>query len=207
MYSRMKNITSYLKPTGTTAKSHFLSALRGITQLSMASASLLATGYSYFGIQKARNLDASETKNEIKDQFSLESSAVNGCLVVGSFAWCMYTLLTTNAWSKMTKAQQLGVAATILVALGGAGYAFSRINVEHNTGAAGLADTTSILLLLGVENIVRRTASKPAEIIPEPGRLVSEEGPQPAPVAQIEPPETTPLLEGRKEDPHYSLRM
>lgn len=124
--------------------------------LVIASTTLLCTD----GIDLVRLMDASEEKNEIKDQFSFISSMVSSFNMFISLADFFPALINEGAWRKLTNKQRAKIAALVLVALVGFGYSLADFGVEHNTLSSGLSGAGGVLALNAATESIKFFAAK-----------------------------------------------
>lgn len=106
------------------------------------------------GIRGETQVEGDELRSDMKDQFSHISSLVSGGSGVHAFYQFLQTFFTPDIWQELNNKQKLGVALIALFGLAALGYSFSRIDVEHNTLAAGLVGAGGVLLL----NFAKTTA-------------------------------------------------
>lgn len=99
----------------------------------------LAALKAYSGIQHAREFNASDTKNQVKDDFSATSSMCSLGIMCFSTLQLTKTLISAGIWLKLSRAEQVGILTCTL--LGSAGFLYSSIvvGVEQHTLAAGMA--------------------------------------------------------------------
>ncbi|MDX1902344.1 MAG: hypothetical protein SFW66_10165 [Gammaproteobacteria bacterium] len=126
------------------------------------------------GIQISRTLDASDTKDNIKDQFSLVSSTVNVFNISNAAGDFVSTLFSNGTWNKLSCKQKFLIAAQTTLALACAGYSLYEFGTEQHTLAAGLSAATSTLLI-NLSNNMTTMFAKRADKAPEDNASVAQQ--------------------------------
>ncbi len=103
----------------------------------------LATAFcGYTTIQMLRELDASPTKDMLKDHVSHFSSLVNTYAISRETVPLLFLLI--NGWGDLSASQRASAAVMIVAGAGAAGYSLATFGVEHNTLASGLASVAAV---------------------------------------------------------------
>lgn len=130
--------------------------LQVVKTLTMAALPAASAVVAHDGINAARNIAGdSALKAQIKDQFS-NISSLNLLLSLYSAFELVQTVINTNVLKGMSAKERALFGFIVFAGLAGTIYSASRIGVEHNTFAAGLAEAGAILLF-GTANLTAKT--------------------------------------------------
>lgn len=145
----MKGIVSY---------GLFSDISQAVNRLTSPAVVATATKFCHDGIQKARQLDAGDVKDAIKNQFSTVAAGAIG--IGGSLLSFLGTMLTSSVWSNLNYKQRIGIALTFVVGTGLSIYSLTRFGMEKNTASAGYSAASGILFINSAEFAARKFAEK-----------------------------------------------
>lgn len=115
---------------------------------------------AHTGVQIARQLDASPTKDAIKHYFALGASAANAGGVAVSYLDLMNTLFVSGAWNLLTGRQRGGIAVLGVVAMAGTAYASNVFGVEEHILWAAVSSVGSETALIAANSLATFFANR-----------------------------------------------
>lgn len=98
-------------------------------------------------IQDSRDLEASETKDAIKNKTAILASTVNAFAITYSGAELLAQLIQLGIWRKLSYSNQIAIASILVVAGAGATYSFVAFGNEHNIFSASLTAAFSVFAM------------------------------------------------------------